>query len=230
MVISELSSWEPRSGLLQHHTSYECWVSSQLGHTSLPHPGEAILPNHFLPCLLLSAMSGLSLTNFQVLGFSGRVQPAYSGVGSCQVRPGDTVKGIFCIPDLPVQFLLTYNQEPTHSFLPETQHPISKIKHPQTDSELVFSTRQRTKPPGSQPHSHTLYTSTLELRITVEKLPSLGELLSKDCERGIGILGASKTPPHLPPLPPTYTKSQLPANVCHFKGKENNFFKLLKIK
>lgn len=124
----------------------------------------------------------------------------------------------------PVPVKETYNQEPTHSFLPETQHPISKIKHAQTDSELVFSTRQRTKPPGSQPHSHTLYTSTLELRITVEKLPSLGELLSKDCERGIGILGASKTPPHLPPLPPTYTKSQLPANVCHFKGKENNFF------
>lgn len=123
----------------------------------------------------------------------------------------------------PVRVSESYNQEPTHNFLPETQHPICKIKHPQTDSELDFSMRQRTKYPGSQPQSHTLYTSTLELRITVGKLPTLGELLSKDYERRIDILGARKTPPLLPPLSPTYTKPQLPANVCHFKGKEKNF-------
>lgn len=89
--------------------------------------------------------------------------------------------------------------------------------------------RQRTKSFGSQPQSHTLYTSTVELRITVGKLPSFGELLLKDCERGIDILGA-RLPPQLPPLSPTYTQSQLPANVCHFKGKEKKISKLLKIK
>lgn len=54
----------------------------------------------------LSAMSSTPLptcqaSNSQSPGSSGRVWSAYSWVGTCQVKPGDTTKGTFCIPALP---------------------------------------------------------------------------------------------------------------------------------
>lgn len=132
-------SWKPRlqtSGSPQgskrwddvlYHTPYQCWLSPQLDYTSPPTLRGTTPPNHFLPCLPFSLMFSTLLPTFlasnsQNLGSSGSIQSACSWVGRWQVRPGDTAKGMFCIPALAA---LLRTQKVTI----KDQHTASFLKH-----------------------------------------------------------------------------------------------------
>lgn len=92
--------------------------------------------------------------NSQGPGPSGRAQSACLCVGSCRGKSEPHPRGPSASHTAdPAQASESHNQGPTNT-LPETQHPICKLRIPQADSESIFLPDREQSPlaPTTFPH------------------------------------------------------------------------------